>query len=1159
ELPLYVKNTGGGSLSWSAAENPDMSWLVSMSAISGTLAADEVDTVLVTVSRSGMAEEEYTGQISVTSGAGSANVAVHMTVVDFPPYNQRINAGGDSYTDGAGHLWVADRAYSAGSFGFVGGETYHSRDDVANTDDDELYQSERYGMDAYRFDVRAGTYQVILHFAETYHRSAGKRVFSVMAEGMPIVQNLDIFARAGHDAAMSITSSEFYITDGSLDLTFTASTDDPKISAIEVTSIMTDPILAVSPDSLIFGSIRDTLQTTIRNTGRNTLNWSMSDLSNSSWITRISPSSGSVGSGLFQKVVVEVSRNELAQGDYNGLIRLSSNAGSQDMPVKMRVPGPAALAVNVDTLNFGDSERTLTFAVSNQGAGTVSWQLAENPEKVWITSISQTSGTLQADEVTYVSVTVARYGQNAGDYTGLISITSDAGNDDVVVNMSVVDLPPYSNRINAGGNSYQDGDGNIWVADQEYVLGGFGYVGGDVYQVSYSISYTDDDVLFQSEHFGMEAYRFTVPDGWYNVALLFAENYYRETGRRVMDVAIEGQPVLEDFDIFKESGGRNYAMEQIFTDIFVQDGVLDISFTGLVDEAKISAIAIGSFNKSANLVIEPDSLNYGVGLDTLHFEIANSGNASLNWTIDPIAPESWITQIVPMSGSVAESAQQEIMVIIDRGELPEDDYTDNIHVSSNGGADDLIVTMSVPGPPTLVVSLPDLNFSTDESCLTFQVRNAGGGSLAWSAVESPEKSWITTVNPASGSLDTGKSATVTVCLDRDGLDEGDYYSQVRIIGVGVEPDTQYVSISMRVEKVPPYTMRINAGGGNYTDVSGLSWTADQAFAVGSYGYIAGEPGRTYDNITNTEADILYQTERFGMEAYRFEVPEGTYEITLHFAEIYATWTGRRLMSVTIEDIPVLEDFDIYQAVGHDAAVVRSYSNILVTDGVLDVEFSASKEDAKISAIEVTAYENEPVLSVAPDTLDFSSVMDTLAVLVTNTGRQTLNWSVSEDPDEPWLTKVLPTAGSLPPGANQAVSVIVDREEIETIGEYFTRLNFASNGGSRSIPIRVKKPGPPLLLVTPLTLDFGTSESMMTFKVKNDGGDMLIWSAGENPDQTWITAITPPAGELGPDDSRTVSVRISREEMDVGEYSGIIRIVTETDSAEIDVQMEVPSG
>src|SRR5256885_4056206 len=77
----------------------------------------------------------------------------------------RINAGGPAYTDPSGNVWQADKAYSAGSWGY---DTSYGTDStshaIAGTTTPTLYQSSNlFNNNAgYRIDIANRTYSVTL-------------------------------------------------------------------------------------------------------------------------------------------------------------------------------------------------------------------------------------------------------------------------------------------------------------------------------------------------------------------------------------------------------------------------------------------------------------------------------------------------------------------------------------------------------------------------------------------------------------------------------------------------------------------------------------------------------------------------------------------------------------------------------------------------------------------------------------------------------------------------------------------------------------------------------------------------------------------------------------------------------------------------------------
>ena len=134
----------------------------------------------------------------------------------------RVNVGsGSSLTDRSGATWTPD-GY------FVGGEAWGpAPSPIAGTDDDALFQKNRWGMSGYRVPVpAAGTYRVELRFAEVVFGDAGSRVFDVTAEGPTVLSRFDAVAAAGFATAVTRTI-DVPVTDGTLDLGFGRIVEDP--------------------------------------------------------------------------------------------------------------------------------------------------------------------------------------------------------------------------------------------------------------------------------------------------------------------------------------------------------------------------------------------------------------------------------------------------------------------------------------------------------------------------------------------------------------------------------------------------------------------------------------------------------------------------------------------------------------------------------------------------------------------------------------------------------------------------------------------------------------------------------------------------------------------------------------------------------------------
>lgn len=103
--------------------------------------------------------------------------------------------------------------------------------------------------------------------------------------------------------------------------------------------------------------------------------------------------------------------------------------------------------------------------------------------------------------------------------------------------------------MNAGGGALVDGAGTSWSADS-------GYSGGAMWSTGQNIANTSIPALYQTCRYGNFSYQFAVANGNYNVALKFAEVSATGPGQRVFNVAINGVPVLTNFDIYAHAAAH---------------------------------------------------------------------------------------------------------------------------------------------------------------------------------------------------------------------------------------------------------------------------------------------------------------------------------------------------------------------------------------------------------------------------------------------------------------------------------------------------------------------------------------------------------------------------------------------------------------------------
>jgi len=147
----------------------------------------------------------------------------------------RINVGGGPAAGyAADSIWAETKEY-----GVTGGRVVTTGAAVGGTADPAVHADGREGLVNYHLRVPDGTYDVTLMFAETEHTQAGKRVFSVKAEGSEVVTNIDLYALAGPNTAVEQMVRGVAVNDGVLDLYFSASADEPVLHGIRIERLTT--------------------------------------------------------------------------------------------------------------------------------------------------------------------------------------------------------------------------------------------------------------------------------------------------------------------------------------------------------------------------------------------------------------------------------------------------------------------------------------------------------------------------------------------------------------------------------------------------------------------------------------------------------------------------------------------------------------------------------------------------------------------------------------------------------------------------------------------------------------------------------------------------------------------------------------------------------
>lgn len=301
----------------------------------------------------------------------------------------------------------------------------------------------------------------------------------------------------------------------------------------------------------------------------------------------------------------------------------------------------------------------------------------------------------------------------------------------------------------------------------------------------------------------------------------------------------------------------------LFTDM--QPGTYSLQFTktGYTTNTRMVHVVAGEenhcdvqltpVNETAEIVINPSSLNFGTTQTDMSVTIKNNGNATAEWSLD-LGNNYWLSAS-QLSGSIQAGRTQSITFSVDRNYLAEvRSVIVNLHAFGNS------YPISVSCAPRnsvseMTISPTELNFGSNLTEQTFTIRNTGRAALNWtvSGLTSP----ALTLSATQGMVSGGGSSTVIVTLDRskvqgaltttmiisDGIKEELITITANTSGGNTDPDNpdnpdnpQDIVVSSGLYAYFPFN-------GNFDDLSGND----------IYGYGSPEPSFTTGLTTGTKA------------------------------------------------------------------------------------------------------------------------------------------------------------------------------------------------------------------------------------------------------------------------------------------------------------------
>jgi hypothetical protein len=384
------------------------------------------------------------------------------------------------------------------------------------------------------------------------------------------------------------------------------------------------------------------------------------------------------------------------------------------------------------------------------------------------------------------------------------------------------------------------------------------------------------------------------PGADYTVRLHFAEVFWTQPGQRVFNVAINGAPVLDQFDVYAAAGGKDVALTRSFTATADADGTIIVHFTALLDNAEVNGIEVQPYSAVR-------AIDAGGGVAGIYAADAGySGTSSAGSTAAAI-DTSRVTGAAPQSVYQTYRYGKDFTYTVS-GLAPGAAYTVRLHFAETvfNQTDKRAFDVAVNGQTALS---------------QFDVFGAAGGQDI-------------AIIRSYGAIADAKG-TITVHFKAS---------------VG---DAEINAI-----EVLPYdaTLAVAAGG----EAAGVFVVANGGFSGSS---ITGSTGDAIDttNIDNLAPQTIYQNYRYGKDfSYTFGglSPGAAYTVRLQFAETVFGQPGQRVFDVAINGQTVLSQLDLVEAAGVDRALALSFAAAADGNGRVVIRFTAEVDNALVNAIEL---------------------------------------------------------------------------------------------------------------------------------------------------------------------------------------------------------------
>ncbi len=450
---------------------------------------------------------------------------------------------------------------------FVGGGTYRKGKAVITGNGDvpaDVYRHERDGDFTYTLTglTPGASHLLELHFAEIYFSEAGKRVYDVQINGTTVLDSYDIFSVTGaKNAAVVESFNAVADSSGTITVNFISEVNNALLSGLALYLVTGDPN---DPDTDGDG-VTDSFDA-FPNDPNETTDTDGDGVGDNSDAFPSDPS-------------------ETVDTDGDG-IGDNSDAYPND-PTNGGSSTDSDGDGVIDSVDAFPNDPTETTDSDGDGTGDNADVFPNDPTETTDTDgdgVGDNADTFPNDP----TESVDSDGDGIGD-------NSDAYPNDPTNGTSVL-----LRAINSGGS-----DEGIFEADTDFV-------GGGTYKKGKADITGNGNIpvdVYRYERDGDFTYTLTglTPNADHMIQLHFAEIYFSEPGKRVFDVLINGNLVLDSYDVFAVTGAKNAVVDESFDIVSDSSGTITVTFISEVNNAKLSGLSLYQVTAT-----DPDSDGDGV-------------------------------------------------------------------------------------------------------------------------------------------------------------------------------------------------------------------------------------------------------------------------------------------------------------------------------------------------------------------------------------------------------------------------------------------------------------------------------------------------------------------------------------------------------------------